>query len=249
MNRRGFFKSAALGAYSWYALPKSGTKHLVFVVMGGVRKSEYLDNARLAPNIRQLAREGFVFEEDHCEHVASHDGAFNELLTGRRFEANSSNYPSIRGYIGESIQLDSLSKIGDVLEHYRPRILICRERTHDIGHESFESYLDAVKATDVAIGRIFAFVKNHPAFARNTAIVIRPEFGRDDEVTADGHLHHSYGFYSSHRVASIFWGPDFRQGIDRKTVISALDMAPTLAGLFGVSAVHAQGDVISALFA
>lgn len=249
MNRRGFLKSAALGAYSWYPFPKSHTRHLVFVVLGGVRKKEYLDSARLAPNIRQLAREGFVFEEDHCEHVSSHAGAFNELLTGRRFDANSSNYPSIRDYIGESIQLEGLSKVPGVLEHYRPRVLICREMTHDIGHESFESYRDAVKATDEAIGRIFSFVKDHPAFARNTAIVIRPEFGRDDELTAKGQLHHSYGFYSTHRVASIFWGPDFRRGIDRRTVISALDMAPTLARIFGVSAVHAQGDVISGLFA
>jgi hypothetical protein len=49
-------------------------------------------------------------------------------------------------------------------------------------------------------------------------------------------------------VASIFWGPDFNRGIDQTTVISSLDMAPTLTKLFGVDAGHAQGSVIPRLF-
>ena len=102
------------------------------------------------------------------------------------------------------------------MQQHRPRILICRETTHDVGHESYETYLSAVKRTDAAIGKVFDWVKTHPYFGRNTAIVIRPEFGRDDEVNAYGHLHHSYGFYYTHRVASIFWGPDFNPGIDKK---------------------------------
>jgi arylsulfatase A-like enzyme len=78
--------------------------------------------------------------------------------------------------------------------------------------------------------------------------VIRPEFGRDDEVNEHGQLHHSYGFYSTHRVASIFWGPDFNQGVNRTTVVSAVDLTPTLAKLFGVEATYAQGSVLPGLF-
>ena len=44
-----------------------------------------------------------------------------------------------------------------------------------------------------------------------------------------------------------FWGPDFVTGVDRTTVISRLDMAPTLASLFGVKALYAEGRVMPSL--
>ena len=94
---------------------------------------------------------------------------------------------------------------------------------------------------------IFDWIRNHPYFGRKTAIVIRPEFGRDDEVNSSGQLHHSDGFYYTHRVASIFWGPDFNRGVDRTTVINRLDMAPTIARLFGVEALYAQGQPVPGL--
>jgi arylsulfatase A-like enzyme len=134
------------------------------------------------------------------------------------------------------------------MERFRPRILVCREIAHDVGHDSFDLYLSAVKTTDDAIGRVFDWVRNHPYFSQNTAIVIRPEFGRDDVVNDHGHLHHSFGFYCTHRVASIFWGPDFNRGVDRATVINAMDMAPTLTRVFGVDAIHSQGRVVPGLF-
>ena len=70
----------------------------------------------------------------------------------------------------------------------------------------------------------------------------------DDEVNHSGQLHHSEGFYCTHRVASIFWGPDFVRGVDRTTVITRLDMAPTLAWLFGGKALYAAGRVMPGLF-
>ena len=134
-----------------------------------------------------------------------------------------------------------------MLDH-RPRITVCRELAHDVGHNSYEGYLRAVRTTDTAIGRVLDWLAGDPYFSLNTAVVIRPEFGRDDEVNDYGHLHHSYGFYSTHRVASIFWGPDFNRGVDRTTVINSLDMAPTLAKLFGAEAIHAKGRLVPGLF-
>lgn len=197
------------------------TKHLIFIVNGGgVRKADYYEREALAPNLRKLSSEGFVFEEDHCERVASHDAAFDELVGAHTAVAEAPRVPSLRTVPG-------------MMENRRPRILVCRERAHDVGHESYESYLSAVRATDAAIGKVFEWVKSHAYFSQNTAIVVRPEFGRDDEVNANGHLHHSYGFYYTHRVASIFWGPDINRGIDKQTVIRSVDIAPTLAKIVG----------------
>ena len=251
MNRRSFLSRISLSAAALYLPSQSArTQHLILIVNGGgARKKDYYEDPVLAPNIRRLAGEGFVFEEDHCERVASHDAAFAELLQGREAAAGTSRaYPSILDYIGNGRQVHSLRAIPRIMQHYRPRVLVCREMAHDIGHSGYEKYLGAVKATDDAVGKIFDWVKTHPYFRQNTAIVIRPEFGRDDEVNEHGHLHHSYGFYYTHRVASIFWGPDFNQGIDRQTVITSLDMAPTLAQVFNVDAIYAEGRVVPGLF-
>jgi len=222
---------------------------LIFIVNGGgARKKDYYEDATLSPNIRRLAREGFVFEEDHCERVASHDAAFTELIQGREFNKHEPAYPTILDYIGKGYMAQSLHAIPQIMQRYRPRILVCREMTHDIGHYGYEQYCRSVKATDDSIGKIFDWVKSQPLFSGNTAILIRPEFGRDDEVDRHGGLHHSYAFYYTHRVASIFWGPDFNNGVDRKTVIDQLDMAPTLANLFGVDAIYARGRIVPGLF-
>src|SRR5213594_1771613 len=120
-----------------------------------------------------------------------------------------------------------------LMQELKPRILVLHDTTHDVGHDAYKEYLKAVKETDDKVGRLFNWVKRDPCFNSTTAIVLRPEFGRDDEVNR-GQLHHSEGFYYAHRVASIFWGPDFNRGEDRKTVINRLDIAPTLAKLFKI---------------
>jgi hypothetical protein len=225
------------------------TKHLVLINNGGgVRKRDYYEDVTLAPNVGRLAREAFVFEEDHCERVASHDVAFEELLRGRPVSSADDASPTILDYIGCGVRVNSILGIPGVLEKYRPRVIVCRDLSHDVGHHDSESYFQAVAAADRSIGKIFDWIKSHPYFSDNTAIVIRPEFGRDDVVNEHGQLHHSYGFYETHRVASIYWGPDFNRGVDRKRVISSLDLAPTLAKLFGVDAIHAQGRVVPGLF-
>lgn len=126
------------------------------------------------------------------------------------------------------LRVGSLLAVPDVLRKQRPSILICREPDEA---SRFQEYVGLVRRTDERIGTIFDWVNEDPYFRYNTAIVIRPDFGRDDEINMEGDLHHSHGYYYTHRVASIFWGPDFSKGVDRKTVINRADMAPTLSRL------------------
>jgi hypothetical protein len=248
MNRRDFMQQAAACAGAMYSAPGPLTEHIILIVIGGgARKKDYLQNETLAPNISRLAGEGFVFEEDHSERVASHRIAFAELLQGREFNPSGAAFPTILDYAGNGVLLDAVRSIPQIMTQSRPRVSVCRQMTHDVGHDSYEKYLGALKATDDAIGSVFDWVKSHPSFRRNTAIVLRPEFGRDDEINEFGQLHHSYGFYSTHRVASIFWGPDFNQGVNKECVIRAVDMVPTLARLLKVKASYAQGRVVPGL--
>jgi hypothetical protein len=217
MNRRSFLKVAAVAAFDERPgrRPPLQIRHVILIVNGGgTRKKDYYEDAGLAPNVRRIASEGFVFEEDHCDTVSSHEEAFLELVRGLDYR-----------------YVESLRLIPKLMRQEKPRILVCRELAHDAGHDGYEEYLAAVRATDRRIGTIFDWIKNDTYFSRNTAVVIRPEFGRDDEVNQYGQLHHSFGYYYTHRVASIFWGPDIKSGVDKTTVINRLDMAPMLAEL------------------
>src|SRR5688572_16022388 len=111
MNRRTFIQSASAAIAMRPYSSQRTTRHLIFVIAaGGMRTKDYLANESRAPNIHRLVREAFVFEEDHCERVASHDIAFNELLSGRECKAGSNTFPTILDYIGDGIEVDSIHK-------------------------------------------------------------------------------------------------------------------------------------------
>ena len=69
-----------------------------------------------------------------------------------------------------------------------------------------------------------------------------------DEVNRYGELHHSEGFYYTHRVASVYWGPDFNVGVDKRTVVNRRDVAPTLLKLFNIAPDRVEGQVVPGLF-
>jgi len=248
MDRRHFFRAAVVSAPAWYRPAGRKTRHVILVVNCAARKKEYYEQPALCPNIHRLANDGFVFEQDHTERISSHWAAFAELLEGREIPDEGRPYhPTICERIGGGILLGSARDIPPTMIRYKPPLLVWREMAHDIGHDDYDRYLRAVRNTDRAIGAIFDWVRSDPYFSTNTSIVVRPEFGRDDEVNSRGQLHHSYGFYYTHRVASIFWGPDFNRGIDRKTLIRAVDLAPTVARLFDLD-IHTTGRVVPGLF-
>lgn len=144
-----------------------------------------------------------------------------------------------------------------IFKEFKPRIMLFQQVGHDTGHGAggllrdetgFFEYSRVVRATDEAIGELIKLIKNDPYFSKNTAIIIRPEFGRDDEVNLYGEIHHSEGYYYGHRSASIWYGPDFRIGITDR-LVNRLDFAPTVAALFNAPAPYTHGQVRSDLWA
>jgi hypothetical protein len=195
-----------MGAAGGFLLPADAfdslIKHVILIVPSGARKTDYYDNASLAPNIGELAAQGFVFEEDHCETVTSHRACVVEM---------------VQGLSGCFFETDG-SRVSSALYKFKPSVLVLRQMAEDHGHNDYQDYLEAVRQTDRSVGTIATFVRNDPFFGKNTAIVIRPEFGRDDVVNQFGQLHHSPGFHCTHWVAGIFWGPGIRRGVERKPV-------------------------------
>jgi hypothetical protein len=194
---------------------RSHIQHVILIVPGGARKKEYYNNPSLAPNIGELAAEGFVFEEDHCDTVTSHRSCFGELVQG----------------LPGCLFVNDASRVRALMLEFNPRVLVLRDMRQDKGHDDYEEYVKAIRDLDRNVGRIFEGVKGDSSLREKTAIVIRPEFGRDDIVNCFGQLHHSPGFYYTHRVASIFWGPGIEPGVERKRIVNLRDLSVRIASL------------------
>jgi hypothetical protein len=150
----------------------------------------------------------------------------------------------------------ALDLVPRVLKEFKPRLIICQLTQHDAGHggsrysgesAGYLAYANACRTADAGIGKLVDFVRGDPYFSTNTAILIRPEFGRDDEINRYGELHHSEGFYQSHYSAEIWWGPDFRTGVCR-TLTNRRDFVPSLTRLFNVDVTYATGRVHPEMF-
>lgn len=156
-------------------------------------------------------------------------------------------------YLSEAQSLEILPKI---LQEFKPRILLWQQVGHDCGHGAggylrqetgWTDYSHVARTTDEQIGRIFDFIKKDPYFSKNTAIVIRPEFGRDDEINMYGEINHTDGYYYSHRSASIFWGPDIKPG-KSGLVVNRHDIAKTIPAMLNADAPYSTGQIRSHMF-
>jgi len=149
-------------------------------------------------------------------------------------------YPPIprQPFIGDAL---AFASVPYVMKRLKPRILIVHQSGHDVAHDTgYAEYEKVCRTTDEQIGRILDFIKNDRYFSSTTAIVIRPECGRDDDINCHGHINHSEGYYQTHRSAEIWWGPDIRAGVHRG-VVNRVDFVPSLTKLFGVDSEYAVG--------
>ena len=178
-----------------------------------------------------------------------------DTLSSGDYMPNLKNKPIPRTPFWEEAQ--ALYLLPKIFKEFKPRVMFYQQVGHDTGHGSggllrdetgFFEYSQVIRSTDEAIGEIIRFVKNDPYFSKNTAIIIRPEFGRDDEINLYGEIHHSEGYYYCYRSASIWNGPDFKPGVS-DVVVNRLDFAPTVAAVFNAPAPYSDGQVRDQLWA
>jgi hypothetical protein len=172
----------------------------------------------------------------------------DDMFASHAWETDLENAPIPRSpFVGDAA---GFAAIPHVLKEFKPRMIVFHQVGHDTGHgdadylrkqSGYFEYQKVCRTTDEQLGHILDFVKNDPYFSRHTAIVIRPEFGRDDEVNEFGQLNHSCGYDQTCRSAEIWWGPDFKSGVEKR-VTNRRDVVPTIARLFNVEAPFAQGQ-------
>lgn len=151
----------------------------------------------------------------------------------------------------------ALHLIPAIMQAFKPRLLIFQQIGHDTGHGAggfllqetgYKEYVKVAESTDEAVGKIYDWIKKDPYFSQNTALIIRPEGGRDDEVNMYGEINHSNGYYYAHRVASIWNGPDYKKGALLKNIVNRMEICPTITKTLGVDSTFAKGCVRPDLF-
>jgi hypothetical protein len=145
-----------------------------------------------------------------------------------------------------------------ILKAFKPRILTLQILALDDAHADFGywdyntdywEYIKHVKATDELIGNLWAEVQADPYLRKTTALLVRPECGRDDEVNIYGQLGHSPGNYYAHYVWTMALGPDFKKNHVVEDKVQRRDLATTITYLMGGgNAEHSVGHVRTQMF-
>jgi hypothetical protein len=152
----------------------------------------------------------------------------------------------------------SILMAGEILRAFKPKMitiqLLALDEAHAEHHFSdcdtgFEAYRRHLRTTDELIGRLWADIQADPYFRGTTALLIRPECGRDRTVNPYGQLGHTTGSYDAHYVWTTALGPDFKRGHVVKERVQRRDLAPTITYLMsGENAEYATGHVRTQLF-
>ncbi len=153
---------------------------------------------------------------------------------------------------------EALTLVPRILREFKPKSITVQILALDDAHAGFgfwdhrtgyAEYLRHIRTTDELIGNLWSAIRSDPCLRDRTALVIRPECGRDDQPDRDGQLGHHPGNPSAHRVWLMALGPDFRKGHRVTERVQRRDLAPTLTYLMsGQSAEYATGHVRTQMF-
>jgi hypothetical protein len=137
----------------------------------------------------------------------------------------------------------------NLLGIFRPKLLAVTLRNADVAHGSFNDYVQVIRRNDEELGRLLDAIRGDAGLRDSTAVFVLPEFGRDRDLNLRRGLDHGDDSKELHEVSLVAWGPDFRRGREVAQAVRSVDVAPTIAGMFGVPAGSARGGQLPGLFA
>lgn len=131
---------------------------------------------------------------------------------------------------------------------FRPKLMSVTLRAPDVAHGSFNDYVTVIRRNDEELGKLFDTITGDPELAETTALFVLPEFGRDRDFNARRGLDHGDTSKELNEVATVAWGPDFKSGKTEDREVRSIDVAPTIASLFGAKMGPRTGTVLPGLF-
>lgn len=183
-----------------------------------------------------------------------------DVLASRAYELPSTKRPAVdRPFpLGDC---QSIVLAERILRDFKPKMITVQVLALDDAHPDFgsprsargatgfETYLQHLAVLDELIGGLWARIQCDPGLRGTTALLIRPDCGRNAEVDRYGQLGHSPGDDHAHNVWTSALGPDFETGRVVRERVERRDLAPTITYLMsGAGAEHASGHVRTQLF-
>jgi hypothetical protein len=138
----------------------------------------------------------------------------------------------------------------DILRVFRPRVVGITLQNADIAHGSFNGYVEVIRRNDAEIGKLWDAIQQDQALRDRTAVLVLPEFGRDQDLNERNGLDHGDRSDSMLKVFLIAAGPDFKRNKVVRKEVRTIDVCPTVYSLFAKGTPgKTSGKVIRELFA
>lgn len=131
----------------------------------------------------------------------------------------------------------------EVMKWFRPTLTVVNMSAVDGCHSNFTGYLASLHRADHGVGHLWNFIQTEiPEMAGNTAIIVAPECGRNDEPNAVRDQNDWYAYDHSDQNALRIFGMMAGAGVPSNLVIGsednpvgiATDVVPTVAELLGI---------------
>lgn len=125
----------------------------------------------------------------------------------------------------------------EVLKRFAPSLIVVRLLGFDDAHgdhgywsykDPIQEYVDHISATDALIGVLWQYIQSNPYLQATTALLVRPDCGRNSQVTAVGGLDHSDGDIDVQRNWRIVAAPTCSGGIIVNDPVTRLDICATI---------------------
>ncbi len=150
----------------------------------------------------------------------------------------NNNYADLTG------DLVNIATAWQVLETFKPELMVINTFNSDVCHSNFSNYLTALHRADFGVGWLWNKIQNDPVLANDTLLICMPEHGRNlatnnvFDTNGLGAFDHT-GDANSRRIFSLIAGPagKVRQnvsvGSQGSPIGKAIDIVPTIAHTLG----------------
>ena len=137
----------------------------------------------------------------------------------------------------------------EVIKRFKPTLTVVYLSSVDSCHSNFSSYLRNLHAADHGTAHLWDFIQTQvPEMAGNTAMIVMPEHGRNDEpngiVDANAFLAYDHSDLNSRRIFGLMVGPNIDTnlsvGSESNQIGDIVNVAPTIAEILGF-----KNDIIS----
>lgn len=131
----------------------------------------------------------------------------------------------------------------------KPRLMMVNYQDPDYVHWGNAShYTRAIQVIDDGIRQVMNALDTDPQYRDNTVVIVTPDCGRDANPLMSVPFQHHFNSRGAHEVWAIIAGAGVVKDRIYDRAVDQTAVASTIAGLMGVRANRAEGDVLSGLF-